>query len=111
MSDWVDHSCSHPSTQHHPRLYMTSDVDVDDNNDDADDDGDDNQAQPIQLKPYNSKATHSQLEIQLDSSDLGGHRLPGHHHNGDGFDDNSVNNEDINLQDSKTRRRVVWRFR
>ena len=107
MSDWVDHSCSHPSTQHHPRLNMTSDAD-DDDNDDADDDGDDNQAQPIQLKPYNSKATHSQLEIQLDSSDQGGHLLPG---NDDGFDDNSVNNEDINLQDSKTRCRVGWRFR
>ena len=92
---------------------MTSDADVDDDDDGDDDveDSEDNQAQPIQLKPYNSKATHSQLEIQLDSSDLGGHLLPGHHHNDDGFDDNSVNNEDINLQDSKTRRRVGWRFR
>ena len=81
---------------------MNSDADVADD-DDADDDGEDNednQAQPIQLKPYNSKATHSQLEIQLDSSDLGGHLLPG---NDDGLDDNSVNDED-HLQDSKTRR-------
>ena len=52
---------------------MTSDSGVDVNDDDVED----NQAQPIQLKPYNSKATHSQLEIQLDSSDLGGHLSPG----------------------------------
>ena len=86
---------------------MNSDADV---ADDYDDDSEDNQAQPIQLKPYNSKATHSQLEIQLDSSDLGGHLLPGNHHNDDGFDDHSVNDDDY-LQDSKTRRRVGWRFR
>ena len=67
-SQLVDSHCHH--------FHDDDDEDQDGDDGDYNDDDDDDLAQPSQLIPYNSKATHSQLEIQLDNLGLGGRPSP-----------------------------------